>query len=88
MGGVDVFVKNRVKWPREYVLPGSIKEKVSYDQLSVVQWVAGFYSTMREEKNSKMHEHMLDYLISLLDDGQDFSLGAAKVSHAVLLCRI
>ena len=30
---------------------------------------------------------MLDYLISLLDDAQDFSWDAAKASHAVLLCK-
>ena len=35
-GGVDVFVKHRVRWPHEYVLSGSNKERVSYDQLSVV----------------------------------------------------
>ena len=87
-GGVDVFVKHRVKWPHKYVLSSSNKERVSYDQLSVVQWVAGFCRTMKEEKNSKMIEHMLDYLVSLLDDAQDFSWGAAKASHAVLLCRM
>ena len=47
--------------------------------------MAGFCHTMKEEKNSKMREHMLDYLVALLDDGQDFSWGAAKASHAVLL---
>ena len=31
---------------------------------------------------------MLDYLISLLDDANDFSWDAAKASHAVLLCRM
>ena len=31
---------------------------------------------------------MLDYLIALLDDSNDFSWQAAKVSHAVLLCRM
>ena len=30
-GGVDVFVKNRVRWSHEHVLSGSIKERVSYD---------------------------------------------------------
>ena len=29
---------------------------------------------------------MLDYLISLLDDANDFSWDAAKASHAVLIC--
>ena len=31
---------------------------------------------------------MLDYLISLMDDANDFSWDAAKASHAVLLCRM
>ena len=51
-GSVDIFVKNRVKWPHEYVLAGNIKERVSYDQLTMGQWMAGFCRTMREEKNS------------------------------------
>ena len=29
---------------------------------------------------------MLDYVIALFDDANDFSWGAAKASHAVLLC--
>ena len=35
-----------------------------------------------------MKEHMLDYVIALLEDANDFSWGAAKASHAVLLCRM
>ena len=31
---------------------------------------------------------MLDYLILLMQDAQDFSWDAARASHAVLLCRI
>ena len=31
---------------------------------------------------------MLDYIISLFDDANDFSWDAAKASHAVLLCRM
>ena len=43
---------------------------------------------MKEEKNSKFKERMLDYMISLFDDANDFSWDAAKASHAVLLCRM
>ena len=87
-GGVDVFVKHRVKWPHKFVLSGSTKERVSYDQLSIVQWVGGFCRTMKVEKSVKMREHMLDYLASLLDDARDFPWGAARASHNVLLCRM
>ena len=44
------MVANRVKWPHEYVLSGIAKERVTYDQLSVSQWVAGFGRIMKEEK--------------------------------------
>ena len=87
-GPVDIFVKNRVKWPHEFVLSGPSKERVSYNNLTVLQWVAGFCRTVKEEKDLGIREHMLDYIISLLDDAQDFSWQAAKASHAVLLCRM
>ena len=35
-----------------------------------------------------VREHMLDYVINLLDDTTDFSWASAKASHAVLLCRM
>ena len=47
-GNVEVLMKNRVKWPHEYVLSGMNKDRVSYDQLNVTQWVAGFACTIRE----------------------------------------
>ena len=80
-GSVEVLVKNKVKWPHEYILSGLSKERILYNQLSVIQWVAGFCRIMTEEVNS-------DYLVSLLDDAQDFSWKVAKASHAVLLCRM
>ena len=61
---------------------------MSYDQLSVTQWMAGFCRIMKEEQNSENQKFMLDFLISLLDDANDFSWDAAKASHAVLLCRM
>ena len=43
---------------------------------------------MRKEQNLKIKEPMLDYLIALLDDSNDFFWSATKASHAVLLCKI
>ena len=62
-----------MKWPHEYILLGLTKELVSYDQLSVTQWVAGFGRTMRDESDLEVRQHMLDYMISLMDDASDFS---------------
>ena len=54
----------------------------------MTQWIAHFCRTMREENDQNLRSHMLNYLIDLLDDAQDFSWTAAKASHAVLLCRM
>ena len=87
-GPVEVLVPNKVKWPHEYVLSGSHKERVSYDQLSIVQWVTSFCRIMRDEQDKTIQNSMLDYLIALFDDANDFSWDAAKASHAILLCRM
>ena len=87
-GGVEVMVKDRIKWPHKFVLTGNTKERVSYDQLTPIQWMAGFCCTMKEEKNLEMKEYILDYVTALLEDANDFSWGVAKASHAVLLCRM
>ena len=87
-GSIDIFVSNRVKWPHEYVLSGQKKDRISYNQLSPVQWMSGFCRAMREEQNRAIKDCMLDYVINLLDDAQDFSWSSAKASHAVLLCRM
>ena len=68
-----MFVSNRVGWPHEFVLSDQNKDRVSYNQLSPIQWMAGFCRTIREETNVHTKENMLDYVINLLKDGQDFS---------------
>ena len=87
-GATDVFVKERVKWPHEFVLAGSTKDRITYNQLNITQWMSGFCRILRDENCQKIRDHMLDYLIALLDDSNDFSWQAAKASHAVLLCRM
>ena len=85
-GAVDVYVNQRVKWPHEFVLAGTSKDMLNYNQLNITQWMAGFCRIMRDEENFETTGHMLEYLIALLDDSNDFSWQAAKVGHAVLLC--
>ena len=82
------MVPNRVKWPQEFVLSGFKKERIQYDQLSVVQWVAGYCRILREEQDPQVRGQMLDYMIALMEDAHDFSWDAARASHAVLLCRM
>ena len=70
------------------MLADSNKERVMYDQLTMGQWMAGFGRAMREGTNQNSKDAMLDYLIFLLDDLNDFSWSSAKASHAVLLCHM
>ena len=44
--------------------------------------------TLRDESDPEIRQHMLEYMISLMDDANDFSWISAKASHAVLLCRM
>ena len=87
-GSVDVYVNQTVKWPHEFVLARTSKDRLNYNQLNITQWMAGFCRIMRDEESSQTRGHMLDYLIALLDDSNDFSWQAVKASHAVRLCRM
>ena len=49
-------------------MAGVNKEHVSYDQLTMGQWMAGFCCTMRDESDPEHRACMLDYLIASLDD--------------------
>ena len=85
---MDTFVKERVKWSHEFVLAGSTKDRITYNQLNITQWMSGFCRILRDESCQKIKDHMLYYLIALLDDSKAFSWQAAKASHAVLLRRM
>ena len=88
-GGSDtVWVKKQVPWPQNFILGGSNKSRMSYDNLSWCQWVSGFAMIAREENNLEVKNAMLDYLSEIMEDANDFSWQSAKASHAVLLCRM
>ena len=83
-----VWVKRQVPWPQNFVLGGSNKSRISYDNLSWCQWVSGFAMIAREESNVDTKNAMLDYLSEIMEDANDFSWQSAKASHVVLLCRM
>ena len=87
-GSETVWVKKEVPWPQNHILSGSNKSRISYDALSISQWVAGFSCIIREESDPKTRDHMLEYMTDLMEDSHDFGWSAAKASHAVLLCRM
>ena len=88
-GGVDtVWCRSQIPWPQNHVLGGSSKARVSYDSLSMSQWVSGCCAIIREEGDLATKNAMLDYMTDLMEDSHDFGWPAAKASHAVLLCKM
>ena len=85
-GNVDCMVKHKVAWPQDSVLDGQSRQRVTYDQLSLTQWVQGFARNIIEEKSQDTRNHMLYYLADIMSDATDFSWQNAKAAHAVLLC--
>ena len=50
-GNEMVWVKRQVPWPQKLVLGGNNNSCISYDALNWCQWVFGFATIAREEKN-------------------------------------
>ena len=83
-----MVVANKVTWPHEYILGGLSKQRVTFDQINLTQFVNGFVKGILDEKDQNVREKMLSYLCDLLEDANDFSWASAKASHAVLLCEM
>ena len=67
-GNVDCMVKNKIACPQNTVLGGHSRQRVTYDQLSLTQWVQGFAKNIIEENCQEIREHMLFYLVDLMSD--------------------
>ena len=87
-GSVEVNVKNKVSWPHEAILGGVSRQRVTYDQLTLTQWVQGFCKNIMEESCNDRRYTMVSYLNDLMEDATDFSWQSAKAAHAVLLCEM
>ena len=85
-GNVEVVVKHRVAWPHESILGGVTRSRMSYDQLTMSQWVQGFCKNILDESDNNTREKMIQYMGELMEDATDFSWQGAKAAHAVLLC--
>ena len=85
-GNIDVIVKNRVAWPHEAILGDANRTRLTYDQLSMSQWVQGFCKNVLDEPDQKIREKMIQYMGELMEDATDFTWQGAKAAYAVLLC--
>ena len=71
----------------EAILGGTARLCVTYDQLTLTQWVQGFCHNILEEKSGKRKD-LVAYLGDLMEDATDFSWQGAKAAHAVLMCEM
>ena len=70
------------------ILGGVQRQRVSYDQLSLTQWVQGFCKNILEERSHERREVMVACMRDLMEDATDFSWQGAKATHAVILCEM
>ena len=88
-GGSDTYwCKKEVPWPQNHILSGTSKSRVTYDNLSMAQWVSGFCAIIKDENNVETKNNMLSYVVDLMEDCQDFGWQSAKGTHAVVLCHM
>ena len=79
---VKKIVKKKVVWPHEAILGGANQTRVTYDQLSLSQWVQGFCPNIIDEQYNDRQERMISYMSDLMEDATDFSWQNAKAAHA------
>ena len=65
------MVQERVPLAKNFILSGSSKSVVIYNSLSMLPWVSGFVSIIREETNIEKNQ-MFDYLAGLMEDSYGF----------------
>ena len=67
---------------------GPSRQHITYDQLSLTQFVQGFVKNIFEESDQNFRDRMLAYLGDIMEDATHFGWANAKASHAVMLCKM
>ena len=49
------------------------RQRISYDQLSLTQWIQGFCRNILEENSVERRDAMVSYMADLMEDATDFS---------------
>ena len=60
-GPVEVTVNKKVAWPHEHILGGLNHQCVTYDQLSLTQFIQGFVKNIIDEQDRDCGDKMLLY---------------------------
>jgi hypothetical protein len=83
--GGDYAPRVNVPWPQDFVLGTGRKNRVSYDELDMLQWAQGCISIIEREENLDTQRAMLLTLRNTLRDAQFHGFEAARFSYGALL---
>ena len=72
-GSIEVVVKQKVAWSHECILGGQSRQSLTYNQLTLTQFVQGYVKNVSDEDKLEVREAMLQYLGDLMEDATDFS---------------
>ena len=87
-GPIDMVVKHNVAWTHKAILGGVNRMRITYDQLTLSQWVQGFCCNILDKQDNDRRERMISYMSDLMEDTTDFSWQRAKAAHTVLCCEL
>jgi hypothetical protein len=81
--GGDFAPRFNIPWPQDFVLGTGRKNRVSYDELDMLQWVQGCISIIEREDNPDTQRAMLLTLRNTLCDAQFHGFEAARFLTAL-----
>jgi hypothetical protein len=83
--GGDFAPRVVVPWPQDFVLGTGHKNRLTYDDLDMLQWAQGCIAIIEKEEDAATLRSMLATLRSTLRDAQFHSFDAAKFLYGTLL---
>ena len=82
--GGEIPCRKFIPWPHDLCFVGTECKRVTYDELSPLQWMCGFIRTILKT-TPDCHLNMLTYASDLLQNALDLGWPMAKGSYKVLM---
>jgi hypothetical protein len=83
--GGDFAPRVNIPWPQDFILGTGRNNRVTYDDLDVLQWSQGCISIIEKEENPETQRSMLLTLRNTLRDSQFHGFEGARFSYGALL---
>jgi hypothetical protein len=79
--GGDFAPRVVIPWPQDFVLGTGRKNRLTYDDLDILQWAQGCIAIVEKEENPAVVRSMLATLRSTLRDAQFHGFGIRATAH-------